>query len=125
VKRLADEGKFLDAARECDRLLEHEHLNPVAHFYQGLIAEQLGRHADAERAFKRAVYLDRAFVLAHYQLALLCARAGRRESAVHSLGNVQRLLTNVDGARQIAGADGLTVHDLVQLAALHLELWQK
>jgi chemotaxis protein methyltransferase CheR len=125
VRQLADEGNFLDAARACAQLLDHDRLNPVVHFYQALIMEQMRDHPDAEQAFRRAIYLDRAFVLAHYHLALLLARTGRRDSAAQSLRNVQRLLSGMDSNQQIADADGLTVNDLGQLADMHLGLWQK
>ena len=48
VRRLADEGQWNEAARECEQLIEQDRLNPVIHFYQALILEEMRRHADAE-----------------------------------------------------------------------------
>ena len=125
VRRLADEGKWIDAGRRCEQLLERERLNPVVHFYQALIKEQMGQHLEAEAAFRKAIYLDRGALLAHYHLALLLGRTGRRENAVQSLRNVQQLLSKIDKHRQIADADGLTAEDLGRLVDLHLDLWRK
>jgi chemotaxis protein methyltransferase CheR len=125
VRRLADEGKWTAAAHVCGELLEQDQLNPSVHFIQALILEQLKDRAGAERGFRRTLYLDRAFVLAHYHLALLLGLTDRRDSAIQSLRNVQALLSRLDGGEQIANADGLTVDDLRQLASMYLDLWLK
>jgi chemotaxis protein methyltransferase CheR len=125
IRRLADEGGWSDAAQRCENLLEHDRLNPVAHFYRALIMEQTSRRADAEQSFRRALYLDRGFVLAHYHLALLLDRSGRRESAIQSLRNVETLLARMDTNAEIGDADGLTVDDLSGLVDMHLDLWRK
>ncbi len=124
ARRLADEGNWADAARACDQLLEHDRLNPTVHFYQALILEQLKDLTGAERGFRRTLYLDRTFVLAHYHLALLLGQSGRRDTALQSLRNVRGLLLPLAGSEPIANADGLTVDDLRQLANMYLDLWQ-
>jgi chemotaxis protein methyltransferase CheR len=125
VRQLADEGKWIEAASACDALLEQDQLNPSVHFYHALILEQLKDRDGAERGFRRTLYLDRAFVLAHYHLALLLEQMGRHGVAIQSLRNVQGLLSKLDGGQQIANADGLTVDDLRQLASMYLDLWLK
>ncbi len=125
VRRLADEGRWKDASRECEQVLATNELSPVAHFYQALILEQMRRLQDAEKAYRREIYLDRAFLLAHYHLALLLGKSGRHESAVQSLRTIQRLVSSMDEHQHIADADGLTVEDLRGLTNTHMELWQK
>lgn len=125
VRQLADEGKWAAAARGCDGLLERDQLNPAVHFYRALVVENLGDLPGAEGSFRRAIYLDRAFVLAHYHLALLLAKTGRRDAAIQSIRNVERLLARMDKRQEIADADGLTVDDLGRLTAMHLDLWKK
>jgi chemotaxis protein methyltransferase CheR len=125
IRRLADEGKWPEAAKACDELLEHDRLNPAAHFYQALIMEQVRRPAGAEQSLRRALYLDRGFVFAHYHLALLLRKTGHRDAAVQSLRNVETLLAGQRGDQLVAEADGLTVDELAQLTAMHLDLLQK
>jgi chemotaxis protein methyltransferase CheR len=125
IRRLADEGKWLEAASRCEETLALDELNPIVHFLQALILEQMRRDEDAEAAFRRAIYLDRGFALAHYHLALLLAKTGRRASALLSLRNVERLLSNMRGQDRIADADGLTAADLGELTVMHMELWQR
>ena len=122
IRRLADQGKWQEAASACDTMRETDSLNPSVHFYEGLIQEQMRQPANAESAFRRAIYLNRAFVLAHYHLALLLAKAGDRDAALQSLRNVQALLARLKHDAPIADGDGLTAEDLTQLAGMHLEL---
>ena len=125
VRRLADEGQLDAAARSCAVLIGQERLDPIAHFYHGVILEQLGRQEEAERALRRALYLDRHFVLAHYHLALLLSKTGRRDSGMQSLRNAQALLSGMEKTQEIAQGDGLTAADLQQLTDMHLDIWRK
>ena len=125
VRRLAAEGHWQEAASGCETLLAQDQLNPSIHFYQALIQEQMRQHAEAERALRRAIYLDRGFVLAHYHLALLLRKNGHRDPAIQSLRNVRALLARMPDDAPIAEADGLTANDLNELTDLHLELLQK
>jgi chemotaxis protein methyltransferase CheR len=125
VRRLADEGKWEDAARGCERLLAEDQLNPVAYFYQALVMDQMGRSSDAERAIRRALYLDRSFVFAHYHLARLLEKAGNGDAATQSLNNVRGLLARMHRNEPIAHADGITAEELGHLAHMHLDLLRK
>src|SRR5205814_278887 len=122
VRALADEGKWDQAALACEEALAADQLNPSVHFYQALVMEQLNRRDEAERALRRAIYLNRSFVLAHYHLALVQRALGRTDEAAQSWRSVRRLLSRLPAGESIPNADGLTVDDLRQLADVHLEL---
>ena len=77
VRRLADRGAWAEAAAACEDLLARDRLDAAAHFYHGMVLEHLGRPADAERALRRVIYLDRSHPLAHYHLSLFLQRHGR------------------------------------------------
>ena len=62
-------------------------MNDRAVFINGLILMELGDTQQAEKQFKRALYLNRQFMDAHYQLGLLQLRNGKRTAAVKSLKN--------------------------------------
>ena len=62
---------------------------------------------EAERAWRGALYLDRDFVMAHYQLGLLMLGLGRSAEAVRAL----------DDAR-VAEGDGIGPYELARSAAL-------
>jgi chemotaxis protein methyltransferase CheR len=121
IRALADQGCLEQAASRCAELLAVNKLNPAAHFYQALILEQMGRHEETQQALKRAVYLDRNYVLAHYYLGLTLQRLDQRPGAARSFRNVIGLLTPLDREQQIPDADDLKVGELEKLTQMHLE----
>jgi chemotaxis protein methyltransferase CheR len=120
LRVLADSGQLDEAHVCCQRILAADKLDPAAHFYHGLILEQLGEHDRAEQALRRAVYLDRSYVLAHYYLGLTAQKRGRSDIARRSFRNVLVLLAELPPEQPIVGADELRVSDLDKLARVHL-----
>jgi chemotaxis protein methyltransferase WspC len=56
--RLADQGRFIEAARCCEEhLKEHGPSAQVFHLL-GLVRDAVGRHADAAEYYRKALYLD-------------------------------------------------------------------
>jgi chemotaxis protein methyltransferase CheR len=117
----ADRGAWQEAAKCCEQLLTKDHLNPSVHFYHGLVLEQMGRHAQAERALRRAIYMDRRYVLAHYYLGLFFQARGNSEQAARSFGNALDLLQIRRDAESFADADGITARELKKLTKMHIE----
>ncbi|HEX4144309.1 MAG TPA: CheR family methyltransferase [Pirellulales bacterium] len=115
-------GQTEAAAACCRKLMAAEQLNPLVHFCHALIAEQQGHLGEVEAALRRAIYLDRDFVLAHYHLGLVLQRTRDRQAARRSLRNVLSLLKKRADAEIFPDADGLTVEELQQLARMHLEV---
>jgi chemotaxis protein methyltransferase WspC len=76
VERLADGGHLVAAEHMCRAYLESDPGSPQAYYLLGLVASGRRRAADAERAFRRAIYLDPDHVAALRQLALERRRAG-------------------------------------------------
>jgi chemotaxis protein methyltransferase CheR len=66
-------------------------------------------------ALKKAIYLDRAFVLAHYHLAQIYQHQGDKVMARRSRQNVQRLLEGKPREELIPEGDGLVVGRLLEL----------
>lgn len=54
---------------------------PDAHFALGAALEMAGEIEAARHAYRRAVFLDRGFALAHWRLAMLLAQAGQLDRA--------------------------------------------
>ncbi|OHC73711.1 MAG: hypothetical protein A3G18_03850 [Rhodospirillales bacterium RIFCSPLOWO2_12_FULL_58_28] len=121
IRRLADRGKSGEAARCCENLLKTDKLNPSIHLFHALVLEQMGKDEDAEAALRRAIYLDRNFVLPHYHFGLFLYKKGDQKGASRSLANAVRLLSNMDDARAFEEYDGISVAQLKELAKIHLE----
>lgn len=121
IRILADRGEIEIAAAQCQQLLKTYKLNPTCHLYHALILEQLGQHASCEDSLRRAIYLDRDFVLAHYYLGLTLHRLDRHHEAIRSLENARKLLSTQDPDLVIGDCDGLNVAELDELARMQLD----
>jgi chemotaxis protein methyltransferase CheR len=122
VRRHADGGAWEAALEGCEQLLGKENLNPAVHFYHALILEHMARHSEAEQSLRRAIYLDRRFVLAHYYLGLLLQSRGDPRQAERSFKNTLDLLLPGCDADIFADADGITAAELRKLAKIQLEI---
>ena len=122
VRRHADQGDWLKAVQCCEELLRQDGLNARAHFCHALVLEQTARHTEAERSLRRAIYLDRKFVLPHYYLALLLQSHGDPRRAMRSFDNTLDLLRSCPDSDVVPDADGITVAELKKLAQTHLDI---
>lgn len=121
LRRLADQGAWIEAMRVCRRLLDADPLDAVVHLHHGLLLEHMRQFGDAAEALRRAVYLDRSLVLAHYHQGRLAADQGDRAAAARAFRNAHRLLAGRAGAELVAGGDGMSVAELSGLLALHMK----
>lgn len=120
LRKAADAGDLAAAQDLCRQALLDHPLSPAAHFYQGLIAWALERIVDAEKAFRRGIYLDKNFVMAHYHLGLLLLADGRYGPGRRSLANAARAAASMSDTQQLEEADGLTAGELRNLVRAHL-----
>ncbi|MFQ5643531.1 MAG: CheR family methyltransferase [Thiogranum sp.] len=98
--RLADQGHLDEAANHCETLLQRQALQADTHYLLGLIREAAGNTAEAERMFRKAVYLDPAHYEALAHLSVICRRQGDN-------GNAQRFHERATRAqRRSQGAGG-------------------
>ncbi len=121
VRAKANTGDFAGADAVCRRALAGDPLNAVLHFYQGLIAQAMKRPQEAEAAFRKGIYLDKSFAMAHYHLGLLLLADRRYGPGRRSLANAARIAAAMPGSHALPEADGLTAADLRDLVRIHLE----
>jgi chemotaxis protein methyltransferase CheR len=117
-----DRGDWEKAAACCERLLKTENLKSLVHFQYALALEQLSRHDEAEQSLRRALYLDRQFVLAHYYLGILLLSRGHSRKAAQSFENTVKLLNSRCDTEVLADAGGITVAELKKVAQSQLEI---
>jgi chemotaxis protein methyltransferase CheR len=125
IRLLADQGEFEKALQSVRAFLKQENLNPAAHFHHALVLEQMGLHIETECALRRAVYLDRNFVLAHYYLGLCLQKKRDTRGATRSFQNVLNFLPQVDTNQTFPYGDGITAADLRELTEMNLEVLQR
>jgi chemotaxis protein methyltransferase CheR len=121
IRRHADRGAWEKAAFCCEELLKKDNRNSRAHFYYGLVLDQMQRGAEAERSLRSAIALDRQPVLPHYYLGLFLQSRGHLPQAARSFENVLRLLNLCRDADIFADADGITAAELKNLVGMHIE----
>lgn len=122
VRELADRGAWHAAADLGRQLTAREPLSAAAHFTLGLILESTLSGPEASEALRRAIYLDRGFVLAHYHLATCLQTEGDHARARKSFQNALQLMDELAPGQRLEHADGLTVADLRDMARLHMEM---
>ncbi len=118
----ADRGAWPEALECCNQLLAQDNLNARAHFYRGLVLEQMRDHAGADLALRRAIYLDRNSVLAHYYSGLLLQSSGDPQQAARCFQNAIDLLDRAPENTTYADADNITARELKKLAQMHLQI---
>ena len=116
VRRLADAGETARAWRRLQDEIGGRGTDPALRYYEGLLALDLGREAEAERALRGALFLDRSFVMAHYQLGLLLARKARRGEAARALDNALRLAQGLPPETIVPEGDGVSAERLAENA---------
>ncbi|MEH3119240.1 MAG: protein-glutamate methyltransferase [Methylorubrum populi] len=116
IRVLADAGETARAWRRLHEAIGGYATDPALRYYEGLLALDLGREREAERALRGALFLDRGFVMAHFQLGLLLARAGRTAEASRALDNALRLAQGLPADTVLPEGDGVSAARLAESA---------
>lgn len=115
AKALASLGQTGKALQACVTSLQLAHDNKHTYLIQGLILGELNREQDAEQALRKALYLDRSFLEAHYELGMLRVRAGDLRGGIKSLENALKLALAGDHGRELHNAGGMTYRRFAQV----------
>ncbi|MCG5244913.1 CheR family methyltransferase [Methylorubrum extorquens] len=116
IRVLADAGETARAWRRLHEEIDGYATDSPLRYYEGLLALDLGREREAERALRGALFLDRGFVMAHFQLGLLLARVGRRGEAARALDNALRLAQGLPPETILPEGDGVSAARLAESA---------
>jgi chemotaxis protein methyltransferase CheR len=81
VRRLADSGNALVAEQAALDALRQFPLAPELHYLHAIVCAELGRAEAAIASLRRVLYIDPTLALAHFTLASMLLRAGRRSEA--------------------------------------------
>lgn len=82
------------------------------HYYDAILRQVSDDVAGAEAALKRALYLDRNFVVAHHRLGMLLLGAGRIDDARRQLLVASRLTEATPAADLLPEGQGVSAADL-------------
>lgn len=105
---LANQGKYSDARILCARAIKENDLLPEAYLLRGLILDMEGFLERALVEYQKVLWLDSAFVMAHYLSAKIHNRLADAEKKQRSLRNVVRVLEKYEGQADIPFSGGLS-----------------
>ena len=110
----ANEGRLEEALAVCQEALTRERTNPAAHFLYATICHELGRLREAVAAFRRTLYLDQDFILAHHALGSLYERLARHKESRRHLAIALTLLSARNKDDIVPESDGMTCGRLLE-----------
>lgn len=112
ARRHADAGRLGLARDTVEKALAVNKLDAGLHHLHAAILRELGCDAQARQAWRRAIYLDPGFVVAHHGLGMLALRQGLGNEARQHLQNVLVLLARQDAQAPLPYSDGLAAGHL-------------
>ena len=89
--------------------------NAHLHYLLATILEEQKKGDEARVSLKKALYLDRNFVLAHFALANLSLRSGKTADARKHFSNVTEILSGYKPDDIIPESEGITAGRLAEI----------
>ncbi len=121
LRRLADAGDYEPARALCSTLLASAPMVAAHHYWDALLRQATEDSSGAEAALRRALYLDRSFVLAHFRLGLLLLGQGRSREGRRALLAASRLAAALDPNVELLEGAGLTAGEFAAVARRQLD----
>lgn len=104
----ANRGQLAEARELCVAAIAAEKLHPGFHYLLGMIQQELGSAEESTASFKRAIYLEQNFVLAHFALGTVARRQGVSREAARHFANARAALRNYRRDDMLPESEGVT-----------------
>ncbi len=105
---LANQARYDEALDCCSKALDEDDLCAEAYFLRGMIYQIHEEQEQALEEYRKALLLDMDFIMPHYQLGRIFARAGRDREARRELRNVLGLLEKMPEESAVPHSGGLS-----------------
>ena len=102
VKRYVDRGKYDRAIAKAKTYLESNSRSADAYNYIGYSLRQLGKYAEAKKAYDTALSIDPNHVGAHEYVGELHIKLGNLEKAKQHLADLTRICGNCEEQQMLA-----------------------
>jgi len=112
ARDLADKGELETALRNCDAALALDKSNPAYHYLNASILQELGRPEDAAGALRRALYLDKGFVIARFAMGQVARARGRKAEARKHFTTALEMLGPYGESDLLPESEGITAGGL-------------
>ena len=117
---LANQGQYSDARICCARAIKENDLLPEAYLLRGLILDMEGFLERALVEYQKVLWLDPAFVMAHYLSAKVHGRLADVEKMLRSLRNTVRVVEQTADQSDIPFSGGLSRGVFLEIARAEL-----
>lgn len=115
ARRSANEGRLADAVAWCERAIAADKMNPGHHYLLATVRQEQGKTEAAAQSLRRALYLDPAYVLAHFGLANIELSLGRHREARRHFANALATLRGHAHHEILPESEGLTAGRLEEI----------
>lgn len=120
IRQLANQGLLKEAGKALAAALETYPRSADLHLLESVLFSEAGRWADAERAARRALYLDRTLTLAHVALGDALAKQGDSRAAKRNFESAAALIAAAERRGDTADTDGVPLARLLHIVRAHL-----
>lgn len=124
AKALASLGNLAAAADLCSHSIELDKTCKYCYYIMATIFIEMERQEDAQRALRRAIYLDHNFFEAHFHLGQILLRLRNYKAGLKSLRNAQELVEKADPERLLFIEQELTCGQLAQILRNEIEFYE-
>jgi chemotaxis protein methyltransferase CheR len=113
IKSYANLGNIPKAREWCERGLMETKINPLFHYLHGMILQEVDSYEDAVAAYRKALFLDPNFIMAHFSLGSISLKKGDIKTARRHLRNSLELLSRGRPGEILLGTDELVAERLL------------
>ena len=117
IRSLANAGDLGRAGEVMSAAIDRHRLEPELHYLQGMLLLEGRSVAEGARAARRAIYLDRDFVMGYMLLGDALSRLADDLGARRAFENALRLLDRGTVGATVVAADGVSPERLRRIAA--------
>lgn len=122
VRALANQGDLSSAGRACAAGLDRHGTCAELTYLHAILLGEGGHPAEAARAARAALYLDRHLAVAHLTLGAALVKLGDTAGARRSFRNAERLLAAMPSDAVVPASDGEPPARLAEMVRLQLRL---
>jgi chemotaxis protein methyltransferase CheR len=115
ARHYANMGRLPEARQCCQKAIAGDQFNPSLYYLMASILQEQGQGEGAVKFFKKALYLDQDFVLAHFALGNLTAVLGKQRDAEKYFSNALLLLNKFNKEEVLPGSEGITAGSLYEI----------
>lgn len=120
IRDFANQGLLKEAGKALAAALETYPQSADLHLLESVLFSEAGKWTDAERAARRALYLNRTLTLAHVALGDALARQGDSRAAKRNFESAAALIAAAERRGDTADTDGVPLARLLHIVRAHL-----